>query len=416
MTPRGPADPPGARQAAGPGGRRVSVRLRLTLVYGSLFFAVGVVFVLVNYLFVQRTIEQPVMASKPTAFAVRIPAEDALRQLPQPGTMRIVGELRDVYRTNVMTSMLQWSLLAIVVVGGAGLAIGWIVARRVLAPLHKMTETARRLSESTLHERIALDGPYDELRELADTFDSMLERLNRAFDSQRRFVANASHELRTPLAIDRALLQVSMTDPQLPRQVRRAGAELLESNGRQERLIEGLLLLAQSERELTDRRPVDLAELAGSALASVPEATAELRAAPAAGDPVLLERMIGNLLDNAVKYNDERGLIVLRTGRDRWGGVVTVENTGRVVPTGRVDDLFEPFRRLDRDRTGSAGGAGLGLSIVRAIAQAHRGSVEARPRPDGGLVVTVRLPPAPLPPGLHPAPPATAPLALPSGR
>ncbi|WP_068925382.1 ATP-binding protein [Planobispora rosea] len=373
--------------------RRISVRLRLTLVYGSLFFAAGVILVLVNYFFVERVISQTVLTAKPgTMFRSDGPA------IPIPldaDAVRAVAVTKETYRENVMTSMFRWSLAAVVIVGCVGLVIGWIVARRALAPLHTMTETARRLSESTLHRRIALDGPHDELRELADTFDSMLGRLDRAFDSQRRFVANASHELRTPLAIDRALLQVSMTDPELPRPVRRVGAELLESNTRQQRLIEGLLLLAQSERELTDRRPVDLAELAGSALTSVPEAVADLRPARVEGDPVLLERMIGNLLDNAVKYNDERGLVVLRTGRDRRGSVVTVENTGRVVPGGRADDLFEPFRRLDRDRTGSAAGAGLGLSIVRAIAQAHRGSAEARPRPDGGLQVTVRLPSAP---------------------
>ncbi|WP_440102057.1 sensor histidine kinase [Streptosporangium sp. H16] len=377
--------------------RRVSVRLRLTLVYGSLFFGVGVVLVGVNYLFVRDVLSRP---SKMTIQGVP-EALAALKPSAQPSVMmsvpkdtlflRAVSDARAQYREDVMGSMLQWSLLAVAIVGVAGLGIGWIVARRAMAPLQTMTEAARRLSESTLHERIALGGPRDEIRDLADTFDSMLERLSRAFDSQRRFVANASHELRTPLAINRALLQVSMTDPELPRQVRTVGTELLNANARQERLIEGLLLLAQSEREPAERLPVDLAELAASAMASVPETTADLRPAPAEGDPVLLERMIGNLLDNAVKYNDERALVLLRTRSDRWGSVVTVENTGRVVPAGRVEDLFEPFRRLDHDRTGSAGGAGLGLSIVRAIAQAHRGSAEARPRPGGGLVVTVRL-------------------------
>nr|BFE81840.1 hypothetical protein GCM10020093_044410 [Planobispora longispora] len=212
----------GARSADGRDGdgtrpvsaRRISVRLRLTLVYGSLFFAAGAILVLVNYFFVERVISQTVLAAKPgTVFGtggpvIRIPAD--------AGTVRAVAMTKEMYRENIMTSMFQWSLAAVVIVGCVGLAIGWIVARRVLAPLHRMTETARRLSESTLHRRIALDGPHDELRELADTFDSMLERLGRAFDSQRRFVANASHELRTPLAIDRALLQVSMTDPELP--------------------------------------------------------------------------------------------------------------------------------------------------------------------------------------------------------
>ncbi|WP_436761916.1 sensor histidine kinase [Streptosporangium sp. V21-05] len=376
--------------------RRVSVRLRLTMVYGSLFFGAGVVLVGVNYLFVRDVLSRPVKMTFqgiPEALTSLNPSKPSVA-VPIPKDtlfLRAISDVRAQYREDVMGPMLQWSLLAVAVVGVAGLAIGWIVARRAMAPLQTMTEAARRLSESTLHERIALGGPRDEIRDLADTFDSMLERLGHAFDSQRRFVANASHELRTPLAINRALLQVSMTDPELPRQVRTVGTELLNANARQERLIEGLLLLAQSEREPAERLPVDLAELAGSAMTSVPETTADLRPAPAEGDPVLLERMIGNLLDNAVKYNDERALVVLRTHTDRWGSVVTVENTGRVVPSGRIEGLFEPFRRLDRDRTGSAGGAGLGLSIVRAIARAHRGSAEARPRPGGGLVVTVRL-------------------------
>ncbi|MEU8386231.1 ATP-binding protein [Streptosporangium sp. NPDC048865] len=361
------------------------MRLRLTLVYGSLFFGAGVVLVGVNYLFVQDALSRPMkmtVQGVPEALAaLRASAQPSVLSMPKDTLfLRAVSDARSQYRDEVMGPMLQWSLLAVAVVGVAGLAIGWIVARRAMAPLQTMTEAARRLSESTLHERIALGGPRDEIRDLADTFDSMLERLSRAFDSQRRFVANASHELRTPLAINRALLQVSMTDPELPRQVRAVGTELLNANARQERLIEGLLLLAQSEREPVERLPVDLAELAGSAMTSVPETTADLRPAPAEGDPVLLERMIGNLLDNAVKYNDERALVVLRTYRDRWGSVVTVENTGPVVPTGRVDDLFEPFRRLDRDRTGSAGGAGLGLSIVRAVARAPRQRVR-RSRP-----------------------------------
>ncbi|MDP9866380.1 MULTISPECIES: sensor histidine kinase [Streptosporangium] len=365
--------------------RRISVRLRLTLVYGSLFSAAGLVLVLANYFVVRQMLHQPVRVTPREAVAVPLPRDGDL--------LRTFTDAKGQYRDSVMASMVQWSLLATVIVGVTGLAVGWIVARRALAPLHTMTEAARRLSESTLHERIALDGPRDELRDLADTFDSMLERLDHAFDSQRRFVANASHELRTPLAINRALVQVSMTDPGLPAEIRAVGAELLAAGARQERLIEGLLLLAQSERELTERRPVDLAELAGSALASVPEATADLSPAPATGDPVLLGQMIGNLLDNAVKYNDGRALVTVRTGRDRRGSVVTVENTGRVVPADRIEELFEPFRRLDRDRTGSTAGAGLGLSIVRAVARAHRGSVEAVPRPGGGLTVTVRLAP-----------------------
>ncbi|ETK32216.1 sensor histidine kinase [Microbispora sp. ATCC PTA-5024] len=390
------------------------VRARLTAVYGSLFFLTAGALVVINYFTVNKilyrrfTVRLPgaplpdLPAGVPTGKAVLI-QQFSKSELSggDPGDtlfIRSVSDEVERFRQLVMDSMLQWSLLSTLLIGLFGLAVGWLVAKRALAPLHTVTETARTLSGSTLHERIALDGPRDEIRDLADTFDSMLERLDTAFDSQRRFVANASHELRTPLAINRALLQVSFADPDLPEQLRSVGAELLAANARQERLIDGLLLLAQTERELTTRESADLEDLAGAVVAAAPghpQVRAHLAAAPVTGDPVLLERMIGNLVDNAAKYNDERGEVHVRSGADGAASFVTVENTGPVVAPDQVAVLFEPFRRLGGDRTGSARGAGLGLSIVRAVATAHGGTAEARPRPGGGLVVTVRLPRAP---------------------
>ncbi|MBB5785017.1 signal transduction histidine kinase [Nonomuraea jabiensis] len=294
------------------------------------------------------------------------------------------------------------SLLALMGVGILALIIGYFVADRALRPVAQMTATARKLSESTLaHQRIDLQGPNDELKELADTFDAMLTRLNVAFDTQRRFVANASHELRTPLTINRTVLEIALSDPEASEDLKALGRTLLEVNARNEKLIEGLLLLARSERELAVRKPLDVREVAQTAVEQVTAfaeehgvtVTAELVSAPTIGDPVLLERSVSNLLENAVKYNiPENGKVWIQTGMADGALVVQVANTGQHVPAYEVNSLFEPFRRLHADRVDSAKGSGLGLSIVRAVVQAHGGNVAAVPRDGGGLVVTIRLP------------------------
>ena len=289
--------------------------------------------------------------------------------------------------------MLLWGAVALAIVALVGMVFGWLMAERALRPLARITETARRVAGRSLHERIALDGPQDEIKELADTFDSMLERLDRAFDSQRLFVGNASHELRTPLAINRTLIEVALGRPDTPAEVRVLGDALLTVNGRQERLLDGLLTLAQSEQELTVWEPVDLADIADHVLDQTPLNNLELHRflapAPTTGDPVLLERVVQNLVQNAVAYNVPDGWVEVETDP----GGITVTNTGPVVPAYDVPALFEPFRRL-RDRVGSANGTGLGLSIVRSVARAHGGSVTAVPREGGGLVVRVTLPAA----------------------
>lgn len=364
--------------------RRLPVRWRLTVVYGGLFFVAAALLVVVNYLVVRQIVSQSVGVGAPTA-----PTG------PGHSDQLVVQQVEDklrAYRALVTGSMLVWSIVATGIVGLVGLVVGWLVAKRALAPLLTVTEAARRLSDSTLHRRISMDGPSDEIKDLADTFDSMLERLDRAFDGQRRFVANASHELKTPLAIDRALLQVSLSDPALPAELRPVRDELLASNARQVGLIEGLLTLAHTERELSERAALDLARLAGEALGEHAGVETELRPAPVMGDAVLLERVIVNLVDNAVKYNDARASVRVTTGSDGAGAFVVVANTGPLIALSQVPQLFEPFRRLDGDRTGSAAGAGLGLSIVRAVARAHGGTAEAVPREGGGLIVTVRIP------------------------
>lgn len=299
------------------------------------------------------------------------------------------------FENETLNSILIYGGVALAIVGLVGMLFGWLMAERALRPLARITETARRVAGRSLHERIALDGPTDEIKELADTFDSMLERLDRAFDSQRMFVGNASHELRTPLAINRTLIEVALGRPDVPAEARVLGDALLAVNGRQERLLDGLLTLARSEQELTVRERVDLSEVADHVLDQTPLNSLTLRRrlapAPTTGDPVLLERVVQNLVQNAVAYNVPNGWIEVRTGHHPDSVDVTVSNTGPVVPAYDVPALFEPFRRL-RARVGSAKGTGLGLSIVRSVAHAHGGSVTAVPRDGGGLVVHVTLP------------------------
>ncbi|GAA0326424.1 sensor histidine kinase [Actinoallomurus spadix] len=364
--------------------RRMTVRLRLTLLYGGLFFAAGFLLLTVAYVLVTNILEN-------LPFSV---------QSAEPGlTQQQADAIRRAFIDEVQHRLIVQSAFALLGVGLIALALGWFVADRALAPLQKVTATARKLSESTLHQRIALQGPEDEIKELADTFDAMLDRLSQAFDTQRRFVSNASHELRTPLAINRTLLEVAVTDPEASEDMKTVGKTLLANNARHERLIEGLLLLARSERELTTRTQVDLGEVASTVLKTGGRADRpdidikpELTEAPTVGDPVLLEHLVSNLVDNAIRHNVDDGMVVVRTGvLDGWA-TCQVENTGPVVPAYEVQSLFEPFRRLNTDRIESSKGAGLGLSIVRSVVGAHGGTVIATPREDGGLIVTVRLP------------------------
>ncbi|QFG26887.1 HAMP domain-containing protein [Actinomadura sp. WMMB 499] len=361
----------------------MSVRLRLTLLYGLLFFMAGALLLFVVAVLVANILSNVQVIG--LGIVTQEQAEALQRQFVEQTMQQLVGR----------------SLVALAGVGIITLVLGWFVADRALSPLQRVTATARRLSESTLHERIALKGPEDEIKELADTFDAMLERLGEAFDSQRRFVANASHELRTPLAINRTLLEVALGDPEVSDDLRTVGRTLLATNARHERLIEGLLLLARSERELTTRSPVDLADVASAVLEhsgrrehdNEVAVHRELTSGVALGDPVLLEHLVSNLVENAIKHNEDDGGLWIRTGLLDGYATVQVENTGPVVPAYEVERLFEPFRRLNADRVESAKGAGLGLSIVRSVVLAHRGAVYAAPRPGGGLIVTVRLPP-----------------------
>ncbi|ADD45565.1 sensor histidine kinase [Stackebrandtia nassauensis] len=391
---------------------RPTLRLRLTLVYGVMFFIAGLLLLGVTYMLFQEQVANNkyliTMGQKPTpesdgeestaALDTEVKQEDIPDWALQGGR-----ELRQA----AATSLLTYGSVSLLVVGGAAAGFGWLVSGRMLAPLRQVTETAHRIAgapgaDGGLHERIALTGPDDEVKELADSFDSMVERLDRSFAGQRRFVANASHELRTPLTLNRALVELAMHRESASADVKRLGTDLLAINARHEKLIAGLLLLARSEHELAERASVDLADIvsqvvaqqSGHAETAGVTITEKAEAAPTTGDAMLLERLVHNLVENAVRYNLDDGtgrvLVESRTVADRVE--VVVVNAGPDIASYDVPALFEPFRRLGGDRVVTAKGAGLGLSIARSVARAHRGEVTASPNPDGGLTVTVNLP------------------------
>jgi signal transduction histidine kinase len=382
---------------------RWTIRVRLTVLYGGLFFLAGAVLLGVTYLLMAQRLDREV--GNPTDLALR--NEQLLERFGDPElikeTLTNAQAERQRVREDALNSLLTQGGIALLGVGVVAGAFGWLVAGRALQPLHRITDTARRIAgadgaRAALHERIALAGPRDEVKELADTFDVMLERLDRAFDGQRRFVANASHELRTPLALNRALVELAVTRAGAAPETRQLGESLLTVNERHERLIDGLLTLADAENEVAEHSPVDLYEVAAFVLdqAKAPEleVVRELAPAPARGDPILLERLAQNLVENAIRHNTPGGWLAVTTRSvDGWA-VLTVTNPGPVVPAYEIETLFQPFRRLNRERVDGGRGFGLGLSIVRAVAKAHGGTVQAVPREGGGLVVTVALPSA----------------------
>jgi signal transduction histidine kinase len=389
-----------------------TIRTRLSLLYAGAFFVAGVALIVAVYFYLGVVLDRQ--------FSIRLVSDDNLTidgQLGAPGTLpprELMAEAQRISvqvlqaRANTLDTMLVVSLVLVGVLTVIAGVIGWLVAGQALQPLRNITATARRVADRSLHERIALTGPNDEIKSLADTLDAMLERLDRSFDSQRRFVANASHELRTPLTITRTLIEVALLDAQADEKVRQLGTTLLAVNQRHEKLTDGLLTLASSEQRAADFHAVDIGEIAAHAASELrPVADkahvaleADLRAGVVMGDAFLLERLIQNLIENGIQYNlSENGWVRVRTEIVADRVELTVENTGPAVPAFEVPGLFEPFRRLaatDRlagaPRASKVRGAGLGLSIVRSVAHAHNGEVHATPREGGGLVVCVQLP------------------------
>ena len=361
---------------------RPTVRLKMTLLYAGVFFVAGALLMTVSYALVRNNLTNPAN----------------LRNLPADNWSYNVTAQHEIAQDALARLRTQYAV-ALAAMTGLSVLLGWGVAGRVLRPLKRITATAQRVSQDNLDERIALEGPRDELKELADTFDGMLERLSGAFASQRRFVANASHELRTPLTVIRTELEVTLSDPRATTaELRAMGETVRDATLDTERLIQALLTLARSEGGVAHRDPLDLADAARMALAGAgAEAAARhldmrpaLDPAPVRGDRRLLERLVANLVENAVRHNHDGGTVEVRTSLAAGRSIVEVRNDGDVIPPEALSALLEPFQRLDRGARGD--GVGLGLSIVRSVAEAHGGSVELRARPSGGLVVRVSLP------------------------
>ncbi len=371
--------------------RGTTLRWRLTLVYGAVAVAVGLVLLLLSVYLVDRALSAGRL-DLPRGLAVRLP----------DGQVLTLEAFQDSLRLQTLGRLVRQGLLALLLLGAVGVAASYLLAGRVLRPLQQITSTARRLSAQQLSERIDLPGPADELKDLADTFDALLDRLQAAFEGQRRFVADASHELRTPLAVMRTEVDVVLRDPQAGvEDLRGAACVVRDATIRADRLVDSLLLLASTERlvELPQRERVELGAAAAQSEASVREEAQDRGItitgayAPAAvlGDEGLLERMVGNLVENAVRHNVDGGWVRVDVGTVQGRARVQVMNSGAQLTADDVPALFEPFRRSGGARTARRG-AGLGLAIVRAVATAHGGSVAAASRPEGGLTVTVDLP------------------------
>lgn len=362
-----------------------SVRLRLTVLYGALFLLCGAGLLAVTYLLVSR-------ATGISAVATSSPGGPALGAVKHT-------HLVDLHQLLVQSGI---ALTIMTVVSGV---LGWVVAGRVLSPLRTITVRTRLISGESLHERLALSGPNDELKELADTIDSLLARLEAAFDAQRRFVANASHELRTPLAMMRTTLDVALAKPDgVPAQTASLDANLRADLDRADRLLESFLTLAHAQHGARpDHRPVRLDQLMAEALAARSDRIAEQRiAVNSALDPVsvtgsetLLARMVENVVENAVLHNQPAGFINLACAVDQDVARAVVESAGAVLDERTVAQLAQPFQRMGADRTRSKPGFGLGLSIVAAVAAAHDGTLELHARPEGGLEVYMAFPAAP---------------------
>jgi signal transduction histidine kinase len=389
-------------ESSSPAGLRLprrTARLRLTLLYGGTCLVFGAILLTVTYLLTWGALTMSAVPH-PAAASGQSPAGPSA-QVQNQGQPWNAAEQITVDRQLLLTR----SGIALVIVCAAAVGVGWLLAGRVLRPLSTITAAARRISASSLRERLALPGPDDELKELADTLDGLFARLETSFDAQRRFAANASHELRTPLTRERALLEVTRADPAATADTwQDVSRDLLAFNAEQECLIEALLTLASSEAGLGQCESLDLAAITSASLAvprsEISSLGLNIRTAiqPAIldGDPLLVQQLVTNLIDNAVRHNMPGGDVQVATGTSGRHAVLSVTNSGQVIPPSEVELLFQPFHRLGPRRARRDGGHGLGLSIVRAIATAHGATITPRARPGGGLAIDVTFPP-PLP-------------------
>jgi signal transduction histidine kinase len=389
---------------------RHTVRLRLTLLYSLPFLATGAVLLAITYLlersFPSGDFDKP-SGGAPTLPGSKSPGTStpkAPKPKPYGPTLRQAQELKAqaiAAHAFDMHRLLTGSGIALAIMAVLAVALGWLVAGRILRPLRTMTTATRRITELNLHERLALPGPSDEIKDLADTIDGLLQRLEAAFDAQRRFVANASHELRTPLTLNRALLEVTLTNPDATADdLRVMGHELIAAGEQQEQLIEALLTLATSARGLERHEPFDLSQITAEVLLSPhPEigqfgldVQTAITPAPATGDQRLARRLVANLIDNALRHNVTGGHITVATRTESGHAILVIANSGPIIPQRDIARLFQPFQRLRSDRANHTDGHGLGLSIVQSIAAAHGAALSVGTRPAGGLHVEVRFP------------------------
>ncbi|GIH89646.1 sensor histidine kinase [Planobispora siamensis] len=377
-----------------------NIRLRAALACGGVFLIAGALLLAVVSVIVRQSLEPRDGLREPEWITVAGNHISSWQPEYYVAQQR-VAQVRRIYQADTIKNVLVVGGGALVAVSGVAALIGWRVAGWTLRPVRSMTTSVRRVAEShDLSGRIAHDGPDDEIKELADVVDTVIGRLARSFDGQRRFIANASHELRTPLTINRTLVDVAVRRPDATEDVKRLGESLLVVNTRHERLIDGLLALTEGEQAVLDRRPFDLTDVVEHVLDLAAQEARErevtihrlLDPAPTAGEPVLIERLVQNLVENAIRHNHAGGQAWVST-RSRADRVeLVVANTGLPVPAYEIDSIFEPFRRLHGDRLRSERGSGLGLSIVRVVAEAHGGTVSASPREEGGLSIAVELP------------------------
>ncbi len=388
---------------------RRTIRLRLALLYGTLFLASGAGLLTVTYLLVDHQytqngaslfIESGSSAQGSGRISVRagaLPEQTGVSAgvlppgLPNPTEVRARAL---ALSTTALNQLLINSGIALGIMAVISIWLGWLIAGRALRPLRTITHTARDISASNLHKRLAPEGPDDEIKQLGNTIDALLERLEASFDAQRQFVANASHELRTPLTLERTLVEVALADPDASiDSLRRMGEQVLAAGEQQERLIEALLTLSRSQRGLDRHEHIDLTTTTAQALHSLDDhdltVTTSLEPAWTTGDPRLVERLVANLLTNAARHNVPHGRIDVRTETQAGVALLTIDNTGPLIPADQLDRLFRPFQRLDRERTNGSSGLGLGLSIVQAIATAHTATITAKPRSEGGLHIEV---------------------------
>lgn len=385
-----------------------TIRLRLTAVYGGLFLLCGAALLGITYVLVRHQYTGRFFISSGKASVIAVARVQSLPVKgfgvaaggigPGPSPAQIVAAA-SAQSSAALHQLLVDSGIALAIMAVLSLWLGWATAGRALRPLRTITNAARDISASNLHRRLALEGPDDELRQLGTTFDALLERLEAAFEAQRQFVANASHELRTPLTLERTLLEVALSDPDATvESLGRTCRHVIAVGEQQERLIEALLTLSRGQRGLERHEPVDLASVTAAACAAIDHDglafDTALEPAQTSGDGRLVERLVANLVGNAVHHNVPRGRVAVATGTRDGRAVVSVANTGHPVPPGELTRLFRPFERLGADRAGDGRrlGLGLGLSIVDAVARAHSAAITSRALPEGGLEIEVAFP------------------------